>query len=63
MIKASAGGGKGMVKVESEDRMEQALNQARSEAKKSFGDETVLVEKYIERGRHIESPDSRGRAR
>lgn len=55
MIKASAGGGgKGMVKVESKDRMEQALNQARSEAKKSFGDETVLVEKYIERGRHIE---------
>ena len=27
---------------------------ARSEAKKSFGDETILVEKYIERGRHIE---------
>ncbi|MBI5214096.1 MAG: ATP-grasp domain-containing protein [Nitrospirae bacterium] len=55
MIKASAGGGgKGMVKVESEDRMEQAFSQARSEAKKAFGDETVLVEKYIERGRHIE---------
>lgn len=55
MIKASAGGGgKGMVKVESEDRMEQAFAQARSEAKKSFGDETVLVEKYIEKGRHIE---------
>jgi acetyl-CoA carboxylase biotin carboxylase subunit/propionyl-CoA carboxylase alpha chain len=55
MIKAAAGGGgKGMVKVESEDRMAQALAQARSEAKKAFGDETVLVEKYIERGRHIE---------
>lgn len=55
MIKAAAGGGgKGMVKVESEDRMEQAFGQARSEAKKAFGDETVLVEKYIERGRHIE---------
>jgi acetyl-CoA carboxylase biotin carboxylase subunit/propionyl-CoA carboxylase alpha chain len=55
MIKASAGGGgKGMVKVENDDRMEQALAQARSEAKKAFGDETVLVEKYIERGRHIE---------
>lgn len=55
MIKASAGGGgKGMVKVEGEDRMAQAFAQARSEAKKAFGDETVLVEKYIERGRHIE---------
>lgn len=55
MIKASAGGGgKGMVKVENNDGLAQAFAQARSEAKKSFGDETVLVEKYIERGRHIE---------
>jgi acetyl/propionyl-CoA carboxylase alpha subunit len=55
MIKASAGGGgKGMVKVEHEDQMAQAFAQARSEAKKSFGDDKLLVEKYIERGRHIE---------
>jgi len=55
MIKASAGGGgKGMVKVENDDDLTQALAKARSEAKKSFGDDTVLVEKYIERGRHIE---------
>ncbi len=55
MIKAAAGGGgKGMVKVEHKGQIEQALTQARSEAKKSFGSETVLVEKYIERGRHIE---------
>ncbi|MDP1758568.1 MAG: biotin carboxylase N-terminal domain-containing protein [Thermodesulfovibrionales bacterium] len=55
MIKASAGGGgKGMVKVESNEQIPQAFSQARSEAKKSFGDETLLVEKYIERGRHIE---------
>ena len=55
MIKASAGGGgKGMVKVENNDGLAQAFAHARSEAKKSFGDETVLVEKYIERGRHIE---------
>lgn len=55
MIKASAGGGgKGMLKVESDDQLSQALGQVRSESKKSFGDETVLVEKYIERGRHIE---------
>ena len=55
MIKASAGGGgKGMLKVESDDQLNQALGQVRSESKKSFGDETVLAEKYIERGRHIE---------
>lgn len=55
IIKAAAGGGgKGMVKVESDDQMAQAFAQARSEARKSFGSETILVEKYIERGRHIE---------
>jgi acetyl-CoA carboxylase biotin carboxylase subunit/propionyl-CoA carboxylase alpha chain len=55
MIKASAGGGgKGMLKVERDDHLGQALNQVKSESKKSFGEETVLVEKYIERGRHIE---------
>ncbi len=55
MIKASAGGGgKGMVKVEHDDDLTQSLARAKSEAKKSFGDETILVEKYIERGRHIE---------
>ena len=55
IIKAAAGGGgKGMVKVEKDEELAQALARARSEAKKSFGDETILVEKYIERGRHIE---------
>ena len=55
MIKAAAGGGgKGMVKVESDGELQQALDRARSEARKSFGDDTILVEKYIERGRHIE---------
>lgn len=55
MIKAaSGGGGKGMVKVERKEDLGQALAQARSEAKKAFGDDTLLVEKYIERGRHIE---------
>lgn len=55
MIKAAAGGGgKGMVKVENSGHIAQAFAQARSEAKKSFGDEKILVEKYIERGRHIE---------
>ncbi len=51
MIKAaSGGGGKGMVKVESDGELSQALARARSEARKSFGDDTILVEKYIERG-------------
>lgn len=55
MIKAAAGGGgKGMVKVENDEQMEPAFAQTRSEARKAFGSETVLVEKYIERGRHIE---------
>ena len=55
MIKAVAGGGgKGMVKVENKKELAQAFGQARSEAMKSFGDDRVLVEKYIERGRHIE---------
>jgi acetyl-CoA carboxylase biotin carboxylase subunit/propionyl-CoA carboxylase alpha chain len=55
MIKAVVGGGgKGMVKVEREEELPVAFSQARSEAKKAFGDERLLVEKYIERGRHIE---------
>ncbi|HLB25609.1 MAG TPA: biotin carboxylase N-terminal domain-containing protein, partial [Nitrospirota bacterium] len=55
MVKAAAGGGgKGMVKVEDGRDLERAFEQARSEARKSFGDDTILVEKYIERGRHIE---------
>ncbi|MBS4008901.1 MAG: ATP-grasp domain-containing protein [Clostridium sp.] len=55
IIKAAAGGGgKGMVKVESEAELTRALAQVRSEAQKSFGNNKVLVEKYIERGRHIE---------
>ncbi|MDP2166806.1 MAG: biotin carboxylase N-terminal domain-containing protein [Thermodesulfovibrionales bacterium] len=55
MIKAAAGGGgRGMVKVEGGGELAQALAQARSEARKAFGDETMLVEKYIENGRHIE---------
>src|SRR4030043_1023325 len=55
MIKAVAGGGgRGMVKVENKNQLGQAFSQARSEALKAFGDDRVLVEKYIERGRHIE---------
>ncbi|HDH06169.1 MAG TPA: ATP-grasp domain-containing protein [Nitrospirae bacterium] len=55
MIKAAAGGGgRGMVKVESEEELATAFSQAKSESMRAFGDDTILVEKYIEFGRHIE---------
>ena len=55
MLKAAGGGGgRGMVKVEHDAHLHMAIGQARSEAKKFFGSETVLAEKYVERGRHIE---------
>lgn len=55
MIKASAGGGgRGMVKVDKEEDLDTAFSQAKSESMKAFGDDTILVEKYIEYGRHIE---------
>lgn len=55
MIKAVAGGGgKGMVRVDDDKELPQAFNQASSEAMKAFGDDRILVEKYIEHPRHIE---------
>lgn len=55
MIKASAGGGgKGMRKVMSEAEFEKAFRQAKSEAKSSFGDDRVYIEKFLEEPRHIE---------
>ena len=55
MIKASAGGGgKGMRIVEQERDFFSALDQAQSEALHSFGDDRVLVEKYLVSPRHIE---------
>ncbi len=55
LIKAAqGGGGKGMVKVNSDKELENAIDKARSEAKKSFGDDKLLVEKFIDHGRHIE---------
>lgn len=55
IIKAAAGGGgRGMVKADNEGQLLQAFSQASSEAKKAFGSGKLLVEKYIERGRHIE---------
>ncbi len=55
MIKASAGGGgKGMRLVFKESEALGALKSARSEAKESFGDDAVYIEKYISSPHHIE---------
>lgn len=55
LIKASAGGGgKGMRIVRSTKQVEQAIHAAKREALSSFGDEKLLIEKYIEQPRHIE---------
>ncbi|MGB3394154.1 MAG: acetyl/propionyl/methylcrotonyl-CoA carboxylase subunit alpha [Stenotrophomonas sp.] len=55
LIKASAGGGgKGMRKVERSEDFADALASCQREAQAAFGNAHVLVEKYIERPRHIE---------
>lgn len=55
MLKASAGGGgKGMRFVENESQLRSALENAKAEAKASFGDDAVYVEKAVVRPRHIE---------
>jgi len=55
MIKARAGGGgRGMRRVDRPEDFSDALSAARREAKAAFGDDAVLVEKYVERPRHIE---------
>jgi 3-methylcrotonyl-CoA carboxylase alpha subunit len=65
LIKAVAGGGgRGMRKVESADAFLPALQSARREALSAFGDDRVLVEKFILNPRHIEVQifgDRRGR--
>jgi acetyl-CoA carboxylase biotin carboxylase subunit len=55
MVKAAAGGGgKGMRVVNEPEALSGALEAARSEALKAFGDANVYLEKFIERPRHIE---------
>ena len=55
MIKASAGGGgKGMRIAWDDDGLKEGLASAASEARSSFGDDRVFIEKYIHQGRHIE---------
>jgi acetyl-CoA carboxylase biotin carboxylase subunit len=55
MVKASAGGGgKGMRRVFEEKDLAEAISLARKEAKASFGDDRLLIEKLITRPRHLE---------
>jgi 3-methylcrotonyl-CoA carboxylase alpha subunit len=55
LLKATAGGGgKGMRQVWSENEFDEALAAARRESLASFGDDTMLVEKYLTRPRHVE---------
>src|SRR4029453_9659860 len=55
LVKAAAGGGgKGMRIVRSPEEYDAAVAAAKREAASAFGDDTILVEKYVEHGRHIE---------
>ncbi len=66
MLKATAGGGgKGMREVWAKEEFSKAWDSATKEAKASFGDEGMYIEKLIEKPRHIEIQvvgDSKGRA-
>jgi 3-methylcrotonyl-CoA carboxylase alpha subunit len=55
LIKAAAGGGgRGMRIVRSMEAFQGELEEARRESKAAFGDDRVLLEKYVERPRHVE---------
>ncbi len=55
LVKAAAGGGgKGMRIVRDPADLDEALAAARREARSAFGDDTMLLERYVEAGRHVE---------
>ena len=55
LVKAAAGGGgRGMKVARSADELDMALKTARAEAKAAFGDDSVYLEKYLTKPRHIE---------
>ena len=55
LIKASAGGGgKGMRLVEKSSEFREQMRMAQSEARSSFGDDAVFIEKFVTKPRHIE---------
>ncbi len=51
---ASGGGGKGMRIVNNKEEVAQAYSSTRNEARKSFGDDRIFIEKFITNPRHIE---------
>jgi acetyl-CoA carboxylase biotin carboxylase subunit len=51
---ASGGGGKGMKVAHGADDLGEALQLAQSEARANFGDDSVYIERYLEKPRHIE---------
>jgi len=55
LVKASAGGGgKGMIRIDSSEMLQQAVFSASEQARRYFADEKVYLEKYIKSPRHIE---------
>ena len=55
MIKATAGGGgRGIRRVENADEVATAFERARDEARRSFGDATVFMERVVQDARHVE---------
>ena len=55
LLKAAlGGGGKGMHIIREESELEQTINIGMREAKSAFGDDSVYLEKYIEKPRHVE---------
>lgn len=55
MVKAAAGGGgRGMRIAESEDELLEKFESAKNEAKKAFGDDSMFIEKYLHKPKHIE---------
>jgi acetyl-CoA carboxylase biotin carboxylase subunit len=55
LVKAAAGGGgKGMKLVQSEEFLEESIESAKRESKSAFGNDTVFLEKYLDKPRHIE---------
>ena len=54
LIKAAAGGGRGMKVAQTEEDLYEAVSTARAEAKAAFGDDAVYMERYLQTPRHIE---------